>query len=493
MKVLFLNPPFLRRFSRSQRSPAVTKSGTLYYPFWLAYATGVLEESGFEVSLIDAPAQNLSFTDISKTTKTFSPQLIIVDTSTPSIYNDINIAEKLKELLPDCFTLLVGPHVSALPQETLQSAEKIDAIARGEYEMTTLEIAEGIKKGNLSIDHIEGLSYKRAGVISHNPSRPLLSDLDRLPMLSKVYKKHLNIKNYFFGASLYPEVQIFTARGCPFRCFFCMWPQSFQGKTYRTRSPENVLEEFIYIKNNLPEIKGVVIEDDTFTIDKKRVREICDLLIKNKLNIKWNANVRADLDIETMEIMKKAGCYLIIAGIESAEQTILDNIHKDIKADKIQKFFDNAKKVGLLVHAAFMAGNPGETKESLKKTLDTAKKYLPDTVQFFPLMTYPGTEAYTWAKEKKYLKINSFRDYLTKDGLHRCVIDLPELSNEELQKWCDKSRLSFYLNPRYIFYKIRQMFSNPLHLIRTYKMLTIFTRYILRYIFKKILSLKWLR
>ncbi|MFC1667406.1 radical SAM protein [Candidatus Omnitrophota bacterium] len=479
MRILLLNPPFFPRFSRSQRSPAVTKSGTLYYPFWLAYATGVLEKAGFEVNFVDAPAQKLSLEYVLKMAKDLHPELIIIDTSTPSIHNDIKVAENLKEVLPECFILLVGTHVSALPEETLVLSKKIDAVARGEYEMTALELADEIRKKDLSLNNIQGLSYRASDTIIHNPNRPPILELDKLPMVSEIYKKYLNIKDYFFAASLYPEVQIFTARGCPFRCFFCLWPQSFQGRKYRTRRPESVLKEFLYIKKNLPEVKAVVIEDDTFTIDKKRVRDICNLLIKHKVNIEWNANVRIDLDIETMKIMKKAGCYLIIVGIETAEQTILDNINKDLKIKDVEDFFNNAKKVGLLVHAAFMAGNPGETRESLNKTLKLAKRFLPDTVQFFPLMTYPGTKAYMWAKEKGYLKINSFKDYLTKDGLHKCVIDLPKLSGKDLQEWCNKSRRSFYLSPRYIFYKIRQMVLRPEHLIRTCKTFTVFIKYIL--------------
>lgn len=480
MKVLFLNPPFLPRFSRSQRSPAVTKSGTLYYPLWLAYAAGLLEDAGYEVKLLDAPAENISHSQTIKIVNDFSPRLLVVDTSTPSIYNDTAIAEKLKGLLPECVTVLVGYHVSALPQESLESSNRIDAIARGEYDFTVLELAESIKKNNLNIEAIAGLSYRKSKNILHNPDRAAIIDLNRLPMVSKVYKKHLNIKSYFFAASLYPEVQILTARGCPFRCFFCSWPQSFQGRVYRTRSPKNVLDEFIYIKNNLPEVKGVVIEDDTFTIDKKRVVEICELLIENKVNIKWNANVRTDLDLETMKKMKEAGCYLVIVGIESAEQSILNNIDKGLSASNVQKFFDNAKRLGLLVHAAFMAGNPGETEESLKKNLSLAKKNLPDTAQFFPLMPYPGTRAYAWAKEHGYLKINSFRDYLTKEGLHNCVIDLPGLPREALLKWCDKSRRSFYLHPRYIFYKMKRMIIKPHEAIRTYKAFIAFEKYILK-------------
>ena len=171
---------------------------------------------------------------------------------------------------------------------------------------------------------------------------------------------------------------------------------------------------------------------------------------------------------------------MLIVGIESTEQAILDNIEKGVKASDIQKFFNNAKRLKLLVHAAFMAGNPGETTETLKKNLFLAKRFLPDTVQFFPLMPYPGTKAYDWAKEKGYLKIKSVRDYLTPDGLHNCVIDLPGLPREELVRWCDKSRKSFYLSPRYIFYKTKQALLRPNDAIRTYLAFMRFRKYLLR-------------
>jgi len=300
-----------------------------------------------------------------------------------------------------------------------------------------------------------------------------------LPMVSKVYKKHLNIRNYFFAASVYPQVQIFTARGCPFRCFFCNWPQTFQGRTYRARSAQNVADEFLYIKEYLPEVQGVVVEDDTFTVDKIRVKQICELLIKYKVNLKWNANVRTDLDFQTMKLMKDAGCYLLITGVESTQQDILDNIDKGLKSEYIAPFFANAKRSGLLVHAAFMAGNPGETADSLRNNLKLAKKYLPDTVQFFPLMPYPGTKAYEWAKINGYLKLNSYQDYITKDGLHNCVINPPGITAKELLNWCDKSRREYYLSLRYILYKLIRGIFNPQELLRTYKAFLTFRKHLL--------------
>lgn len=478
MKILVLNPPFIGRFSRAQRSPAVTKSGTLYYPVWLAYATGVLEKNGFEVKLIDASAQGLKSEDVFKIAKDFDPRLIVVGTSTPSIYNDVKITSELKRQLPNSFNTLVGTHVSALPDETLNLDKKIDAIARGEYDYTIRDLAIALNRKS-DLNNVLGLSFRKEGTIVHNPERPKITQVDEIPFVSSIYKKHLNIKDYFFAASNYPEVQIFTARGCPFRCFFCVYPQIMHGHTYRPRSPQNVVDEFEFIANNLPEVKEIVIEDDTFTVDKERVAQICNLLIEKKIKLKWNANVRADLDLATMKKMKQAGCHLIIVGFETAEQAILNNIRKGFKVEQIEEFFKNSKKAGLLVHAAFMAGNPGETEETLNKTLKLAKHLMPDTVQFFPLMVYPGTEAFKWAKEKGFLRMTNYADWLTGEGLHNCLIDLPNLKAEKLVSWCDKARRQYYLSPRYLFYKFKQIIRHPQELRRTFKAVHQFKKYIL--------------
>jgi radical SAM superfamily enzyme YgiQ (UPF0313 family) len=489
MKVLLLNPPFFPRFSREQRSPAVTKSGTLYYPVWLSYAAGVLEQKGFEVKLIDACADNLSKPDVYEMAREFAPQLLVVGTSTPSIYNDVEVASKIKYDLKKCFTVLVGTHVSALAQESLDLDPTIDAVARAEYDHTIAELADVLSKQE-DVSKVLGISYRKENKVVHNPDRPKIMHLDQIPFVSKVYKKHLNIKNYFFAASDYPMVQIFTARGCPFRCFFCVYPQTIHGNIYRTRSAENVVEEFAYIKENLPEVREVVIEDDTFSVDKNRVRRICELLIERGIHIKWNANVRADLDLDTMQLMKKAGCRLIIIGFESADQTILDNISKGAQAEKMDEFFKNTKKAGLLLHAAFMAGNPGETEETLAKTFAMAKRFMPDTVQFFPLMAYPGTRAYKWAKEKNLLKSSRFSDWVTNEGLHNCVLNLPNLSSKDLVKWCDQSRKKYYLSFRYLFYKSWQMLLRPQEITRTIKAMLKFRKFLWRGSFEKKSNIK---
>jgi len=374
MKILMLNPPFTPRYSRNSRSPATTRAGTIYYPIWLAYATGILDKEGFDVKLIDAPASGLNLKEVLKITKKFNPDLTVIDTSTPSIFNDVKVAEAIKDVTKK-FIILVGTHPSALPEQTLRMSKKIDAVGRREYDYTIRELVHALEKRK-DLKSVSGVSYRKGSKIIHNPDRPPIEDLNKIPFVTSVYRKHLNIKEYFFSSAKYPMVMIMTGRGCPFRCFFCNWPQIFLGRKYRLRSLENVVKEFEYVIKNLPEVKEIGIEDDTFSADLKRAREICKLLINKGINkkIQWWVNTRVNLDFKTMKLMKEAGCRLIIPGYESGVQEILNNANKGITIGQSIKFTKDANRAGLLIHGCFIFGLPGETKETIRKTLEFAKK-----------------------------------------------------------------------------------------------------------------------
>lgn len=479
-----LNPPFLPKFSRNSRSPAVTKGGTVYYPIWLSYATGVLDKEGFDVKLIDAPARGLNLEDVLKLAKEFNPKLIVCDTSTPSIYSDIKVAEKLKESI-DSFITLVGTHPSALPEETLKISDKIDAIARKEYDYTLRDLAHTLGEGK-DLKSIPGLSFREGKKIIHNPDRSYIENLDELPFVTSVYKKHLNIKDYFYSSANHPMVMIMTGRGCPFRCFFCNWPQVFLGRRYRLRNPENVVAEFEYILENLPEVREIGVEDDTLTADLNRARKICRLLIEKGIakKIKWWANVRVNLDLKTMKLMKMAGCRLIIPGYESGVQEILDNSHKGITVEQSLEFAKNAKKAGLLVHGCFIIGLPGETRKTVKKTIEFAKKLDPNDAQFFPLIPYPATEAYDWAKKNNYLITENFLKWSTAEGWHDCVISRSGLSNKDILELCNKAKIEFYLRPRLIIKTFKLMVGSWDETKRTIKASKIFFKYLFKILVK---------
>ena len=315
----------------------------------------------------------------------------------------------------------------------------------------------------LDLSDIKGISYRYNGRICHNPARPHIENLDELPFVSRVYRDHLrpHINSYFYGANQHPVVSILSGRGCPHRCAYCVYPQTMTGHQYRLRSVNNVVNELEFIKKDLSEVKEVFLEDDTLTVNRKRAMAISQEIIDRKLNITWSTNSRADADYDTMKLMHKAGCRLLCVGFESGSQEILDKLQKHIKRDNYFRFRDDAAQAGLMIHGCFMYGNEGETPETMRQTLELAKELNCDTAQFYPIMVYPGTRAYDDYKEKGYITAKRFRDWLTPDGQHNCVISLPNISKENLVEFCDLSRREFYLRPRYILSKARQVFSHP--------------------------------
>jgi radical SAM superfamily enzyme YgiQ (UPF0313 family) len=452
---IFINGPFLEGFSRESRSPAVTKSGTLYYPAWLAYACGYAEDNGYDCKLIDSIADKLSFDTSVDLVISYKPKVVVIGTSTPSIDADLTFAKKLKSLLGDTLIILVGTHASACAKQLVSEFEFIDLIARREYDNTILQILDCLKNSN-SWQDVKGITYRdNKGEIISNIDQPYIHDLDIIPFGSNVYKKHLNIRNYYYGHVRYPMISIFTSRGCNARCNYCLYPQTMFGN-FRSRSPKNIADEFLWIAQNLPEVKEVLIDDDTFTMNKAHAQATAKELIKINNKIKWTCEARANLDFETLTLMKKAGCRLIVTGFESIDQNVLDKVNKGIKMVEVYNYSRDAKRAGIKIHACFMAGNPGDTIETLNKSLEWAIDQNFDTVQFFPLQVYPGTKAYDWAIQTGYIKEQNYRNWVTPSGMHNMTINENEngLTFKQCLDFCDEARRKFYLRPSFIFKKL---------------------------------------
>jgi len=351
----------------------------------------------------------------------------------------------------------VGPPASQYSTNILESGS-IDVVARYEYDFTLLQLASHIEDGE-PFDNIKGISYITPNGIIHNPDRPLSSseDLDNIPFVSRVYEKHLNIEDYFLGQSLYPEVQIFTGRGCPNQCTFCAWPQTLMGKKYRVRSIPNVLDELEWISQNL-KVNEVFFEDDTFTINKERVLEFCRGYQERDLSVTWSCNARANtLDLETMKTLKKANCRLLIAGYESGVDSILQAVKKGITTDQIRQFSKNARKAGLLVHGDFIIGLPGENKETIEQTRRLIQEVRPDILQVAVASPFPGTEFYNWCRGNGYLLTDDPNQYLDDEGHQKAVISYPALSNKTMVYEANKLLRDYYLSPRYVPLAIRQV------------------------------------
>jgi anaerobic magnesium-protoporphyrin IX monomethyl ester cyclase len=479
VKILFLNPPFLPKFSREQRSPAVTKSGTIYYPMWLSYAAGAAVRAGHDVDLVDAPAEERwTLERVAEGVAADPPALAVVDTSTPSIASDAGCARALKERRPGLKAVLVGPHVSALPEETLREYPWVDGVLRGEYERTVLELA-GALAGDGDPAAVPGVTWRRDGELPAGPDR-VPDDPDAWPFVAETYARFLDVRNYFYAHSLYPIVTILSARGCPNRCVYCVYPQTFSGHAYRPRAVAAVVDELRYIRRTWPEVREVMFEDDTFSIDHDRTRELCGAIEAAALNLKWSANARCDLDLETLRLMKRAGCRLMCVGVESGSDEMLAGMNKDIDRARIERFFADAARAGIMIHGCFMVGNPGETRQTMEATLAFAKKLKPDTAQFYPVMAYPGTALYRWAEKRGYLKASCFADWLTPEGQHNCVVDRPELPAAELVAFCDRARREFYLSFGYLARKFAQVLTRPGELKRTWRSGRRFFRHLVR-------------
>lgn len=434
MKVLLLNPPFVPEFIRSSRWAAVSVSGSNWYPIYLAYCTGLLEKYGHKTKLIDAPVDRLSHNQVLEMAKMFCPDLSVVYISDKSLENDLDFAEKLKDLTK-CQAVLVGPWCSINPESTLKRSKIIDFLAIGEFDYTVLELAE-----ERPITEINGLVFRRDNkIICNSPRKPLTSEqINDLPFVTEVYKKHLNIKNYFQAPHLHPFVDLFTGRGCSWgKCTFCLWPHTInKGARYRTGDINRTIDEIKFIKDLLPYVKEIFIQDDT--LPSWRAKELASKVLENNLDITWSCYTRADgtYDLETLQLMKDSGCRCLHVGYESCNEQILKNIKKGTTPKTMEKFTEMTNKIGLVNHADFIIGLPGETIETIKATVNWARTLKVDSYQFTTPKPYPETPFYEWLQEKDYLK----------DGLP----NYPELQADDIAKWVAWSLRQTNMNPRYL-------------------------------------------
>lgn len=439
---------------------------------FLSYAAGNAEADGNEIQLIDSPAMDLDLEATVERIRPFDPELLILSTSTPSILNDLKVVRRLKEEFGKPIAIM-GTHASAEPLESLEMEPALDYCIIGEADRTVCKLAKLLQGEIANPSDIAGLAFRTPdGKTDFQPEGPKITDLDNIPWVSKTYHKYLYscYKRYFYGANLNPIIVILSGRGCPNRCSYCVIPQTINGHVFRKRSPEDIVNELEYIVKNFEDLGEVFFEDDTFTADPKHVRAICELILERKLKITWSCNARADVPLDLLQLMKKAGGREMCVGFESASPEVLQNIHKGVKnTDKAIEFTKNARKAGLLVHGCFMVGNPGDTPETLRMTLNYAKKLNPNTAQFYPIMAYPGTEAYKEALESGALKTKDYGQWLDKDGFHRTTIQRGELTSQALVDFCDKARREFYLRPSYIIRQGIMSIKNPRERYRVFR------------------------
>src|SRR5438046_1046326 len=253
--------------------------------------------------------------------------------------------------------------------------------------------------------------------------------LDAPPFVTDVYARYLAYLRYNSPYCHYPYVSLYTGRGCPARCTFCLWPQVITGHTYRVRSPGNVLEEVSHMKRLFPKMKELFFDDDTFTADPPRAREIARGL--GKLGITWSTNSRANVDRDTLKVLKDGGLRLFVVGYESGNEQILKNIKKGVGIDRARRFTRDCHELGILIHGTFILGLPGETRDTIEETIRIAQEMNPETLQVSLASPYPGTGFYEFVTKSNYLTVDSLVD---ETGYQKCTVSDPEVSAEEIFK-----------------------------------------------------------
>jgi hopanoid biosynthesis associated radical SAM protein HpnJ len=455
MKTLLLNPPSFENFDggAGARWPARREIVSFWYPTWLAYPAGLIKES----RLLDASSHGISIEETVGISKEYD--FVVLFTSTAGFMVDVHIAELMKAAKPAIKICFVGPPVSINPEAALNTSQAIDFVARKEFEFTVTEYASG-----KNIEGIDGVSYRRNGAIVHNKDREPAEDLDSLPFAVDIYKRDLDVRRYNIPFLHHPYLSFYTSRGCPAMCNYCLWPHTFSGRRWRTRSSENVVAEVRRALELFPEVKEIFFDDDTFSWGKKRTIELCEKL--KDIKFTWSCNSRTHADCETLKAMKEAGCRLLVVGFESGDQNILDNISKGITVEQGREFMKNCRQLGLIVHGDFIIGLNGETRETIQRTIEYAKKLDCETIQVSIAHPFPGTAFYAYLKDNGYLTEHDIADEM---GHQMPNIQYPWLSREEIMAEVERFYGEYYFRPRIIFRIIRKAIFNNAERKRLYK------------------------
>jgi hopanoid biosynthesis associated radical SAM protein HpnJ len=449
LKTLFLQAPSFEGFDggAGSRYQATREIKSFWYPTWLAQPAALVAGS----RLLDAPARNLSVAACLEIARDYS--LIIIHTSTPSFATDMRFAALLKQQKASVLIGLVGAKTMVDPTGSLQNGAAIDFVCREEFDYTCKDVADG-----LPLAQIAGLSFRDpGGNIVHNPPRPTLENMDALPFVAPVYKRDLTISDYFIGYLLHPYVSFYTGRGCRSKCTFCLWPQTVGGHRYRVRSAENVLAECRWIKENMPEVKEIMFDDDTFTDTSNlpRVEAIAKGL--GELGITWSCNAKANVPYKTLEIMKNGGLRLLLVGYESGDDQILLNIKKGLRIDIARRFTEDCHKLGIVIHGTFILGLPGETAATIQKTIQFAKDINPHTIQVSLAAPYPGTVLYQQARENGWLTEEDAGNLVNANGTQIAAISYPHLSKDEIFHSMEEFYKRFYFRPSKIWEIVKEM------------------------------------
>jgi radical SAM superfamily enzyme YgiQ (UPF0313 family) len=380
-------------------------------PLGLAYLASYLEKSNYSVKILDVSAQHLTEADLENEIAAASPKMVGISFMTNQWREALATAQLIKRVNPSILVVTGGPHASALPDEALAD-QSIDFVVIGEGENTLVDLADKfIRNKDIRLAEINGIAYREGERVVISAPRPFIENLDSIPFPAW----HLLAVEKYSVSPLGMEKEIvlpiISSRGCPNQCIFCDSHTIF-GRCFRGRSAKNIFAEILFLKNNY-HITQFDFVDDTITIDKGRVTELCNLIIGSDLNVKWMCNARVNtVDINLLQLMKMAGCIRIDLGVESGDENVLRSIKKGITIEQIKNAHKLVHAAGIVSNSFVMVGNLNEDFESVKKTVRLVQEIAED-ISIAIATPFPGTELYKLAKANNWLRITDWSKYVT--------------------------------------------------------------------------------
>ncbi len=427
-KVLLITPPY---------HCGVLESAGTWMPLGMVYVAGSLQKAGYDVSIYDAMSKFHTFDDIRKHIQDFDPDAVGTAAYTSSIYDAVSVLRIAKEVNPEIITLLGGIHANFCWEELLRTDGNIvDYIIRGEGDTATTELLDCVFAGN-KVD-IPGIAYAKNGKITCTKERPLISDLNVLPLAWNL----VEWKDYSFKTKKNSTLAVVSSsRGCTQKCTFCS-QRLFWKEKWRARSPENFVSELEYL-NSTYGVDVAMIADETPTYDRERWEKILDLLIEKKLDLELLMETRVDDILRDKDIIKKygeAGILHIYVGAESASQDTLDRYNKNIKVEQSKEAIDLINNAGIISETSFVLGMPDETVQSIEAAVKLAKYYSPDLAFFLAIAPWPYSDIYPelapYIEEFDYSKYNLVEPIVKPIGMTR----------EELNKHLLAAFKEFYMD-----------------------------------------------
>ncbi|MCC6156810.1 MAG: radical SAM protein [Deltaproteobacteria bacterium] len=415
--------------------------GTLWPPVTLAYLSAIAKSAGHDATLVDVPAKSMSVAATQFSIRRREPDLCVVAVSTPSYADDMDAIRHLKNASPSTRFAAIGVHASARDSEVLSDCRALDFVMRGETEGTILPLTNGIARGEFR--DIAGLTWRDGDGVLRNPDRDTVTDLDALPMPDW---SDVGARDYRLPLSRRRFLCLSPHRGCPYSCSYCTAPAHY-GHRVRKRSVENVVAE---LRRNATE-SGVVdhfMWADTFTIDRAYVMELCRAIVDSGLRVRWTCNSRLDtVDEEMMAAMAAAGCWMMSFGIESPDPVVLHLANKDPRTRDRKDLYAplaTARRLGIRTVAHFILGLPGDTPDTIRRTVSFARSLPLDFAQFYAAAPFVGSPLHEQAERNGWLSPSTT---FARMDQSRASLNLPGLPAREVERVRRLARRWFYASP----------------------------------------------